>query len=1149
MKSSEKIFVDLWLSLLCLVIMNILYPSAAFCGGEVPGGNQQQMIMMRPPSMYEGTSVSMPEVGPKSAWAESQKALAKDVLRKSDFDVLIVPFQVQGAAVDGIGRSLMTRYLAKKLVDSAQLRCPDPTLVARAFGTARTFNDDEIFALANDLKVKFLVRGYVGHNRNKKMNIMIAVQIRGKDGTLGSQTSALRLEWNDVPFTDEVPPSEAFLPIAGDIVSRLPIPAYRNGEEKLPVLKEIPSLPINLSELAKASENDPLASVYYLQLLGMLYPADHAFDETSARDHLFERSLVALQGISPNLPSYALLKARALFYLHRRPAATTALAAPKSPEEKVFVAYLNGNLSDMERFSADIAPPLHKLFAQIELNDLRVSYGNRPFSDELLAMIVGGSPEWASLITRRFKGRDDWYLQDNTVVKEMLDELFPLPDYTAEQILKKKTVMAITPGLDNEIDFAIFGHYKKLLTQSGQRYLNDGAVKPVARDGLDLLYAIGIANILKNIKMMLLTQGLNEQALEAINRLEFAYQGHVELTYLKVTALSNTAASKNAEIRETLNGQITELRRNVCHWAQGQTQASVRACVSPFPYYDDFPRRPYAHHLFLSGIEVMQQRFFRDPSAEVRGMKGGRPDWLLTEDKMVDAMTVWLLYSNNDFLSFQSLYVKLLDLKRTDESEALWSSNEHRFLGHPLRGAFIAKYRTNANGNPEQTLREAIRLNPGGWDPYLALGRLLLGRGDYETAAREMADYPPFREATFDDTVALSNYAAAAGNEFFRRGRLDAARKFFKLSSSYQTGSAAEFRSYQLLALFDGDYDGFAKSSLAAVKRYNDSVAHSFYVTSLYLTGHKEEADLLCSALDASQHSVTNWMSAVVGSRIAGLSTAETHAWLASRRTNTLEDLRAGSFLLNVHLLDREPTEELAKFPENAGLAMGGGRFQHVDRFLRGYAHLAHKRYAGAFDEFAAFRKQYLPKMHDFSLADYGYVIPYIVRSAAKLGRTVEAEEVLSAVQAARGHSFYVHIGNALLAANRGQHDYAIQNLKAARNNFPNIFSTAISPWYQLVEACEWLYDDTRRPEYRTLAVELARLHQQILPMYAWAYAVEAKFAETGTDRLRPLAIALYLDRQSARIADISSAEKDAAREWFKDNNPFLRKKTKITTF
>ncbi|MGC2061400.1 MAG: hypothetical protein WA610_00350, partial [Thermodesulfovibrionales bacterium] len=438
-------------------------------------------------------STSDKPMAPKSEWMESQKKLFNLLLKNSKFDILIVPFQVRGYAIDEIGRSLMTRYLSKRIEDSTSLTVPDPTLIARAFGPMRSIEDDEIFSLANEIKVKLLVRGYVGHDANERMKVILKVQMRDSDGKLDADTPVTLLEWNDVAFSHGGPPSEAFLSILDDIMSKIPVSATKKVEKKSYQKEENQNLPGSISALVKPTSITPVVSAFDLQLLGMLYPEDHFADDVSARENLFERSLVALSGISTQSPDYRLLKARALFYLNRRPAALVALTSPATPEEKAFMAYLNGNLPDLEKWRSEIRSPLKKLLADIEINDLRVSYGNKPYTDETIKKIADSRPEWEMLISRRLKGKDNWYLQANVVIKKMLDELFPLVNYSVGDIIKSKLIMGSGIEGDSDMDLAIYGHYKKALFQNGQRFLSNGASQVVDRDCLDLLYAIGEA--------------------------------------------------------------------------------------------------------------------------------------------------------------------------------------------------------------------------------------------------------------------------------------------------------------------------------------------------------------------------------------------------------------------------------------------------------------------------------------------------------------------------------------------------------------------------------------------------------------------------------------------------------------------------------
>lgn len=83
---------------------------------------------------------------PVSQWDEKRKALNRSLLKNGSFDLLVIPFQVSGHAIDRVGRSLMARYLANYVERLTGASAAPVTYVARALGeTARNFDPDEIF--------------------------------------------------------------------------------------------------------------------------------------------------------------------------------------------------------------------------------------------------------------------------------------------------------------------------------------------------------------------------------------------------------------------------------------------------------------------------------------------------------------------------------------------------------------------------------------------------------------------------------------------------------------------------------------------------------------------------------------------------------------------------------------------------------------------------------------------------------------------------------------------------------------------------------------------------------------------------------------------------------------------------------------------
>ena len=122
----------------------------------------------------------------------------------------------------------------------------------------------------------------------------------------------------------------------------------------------------------------------------------------------FERSLVVLARLDSNNPEIPLLKARALFYLHRRPAALQAISEPNNPSENGMVALLHGNLPELETQISHIQSPIKKLFAFIDLVDLRHYYEKTPTIPDSAYIFAKQLPEWSQVIFRRFNDLDPW---------------------------------------------------------------------------------------------------------------------------------------------------------------------------------------------------------------------------------------------------------------------------------------------------------------------------------------------------------------------------------------------------------------------------------------------------------------------------------------------------------------------------------------------------------------------------------------------------------------------------------------------------------------------------------------------------------------------------------------------------------------------
>jgi tetratricopeptide (TPR) repeat protein len=208
-------------------------------------------------------------------------------------------------------------------------------------------------------------------------------------------------------------------------------------------------------------------------------------------------------------------------------------------------------------------------------------------------------------------------------------------------------------------------------------------------------------------------------------------------------------------------------------------------------------------------------------------------------------------------------------------------------------------------------------------------------------------------------------------------------------------------------------------------------------------------------------------------------------------------------------------------------------------RFADAYYHLRIKDYKKAFGLF----KELAGSVDEFGKTSSRTLLPFLVQSGVMSGNGSAADLYGEAYRKQIGEDFYYHLAAAFQYYGKGNHKQALESLDRARRTLPDepsqYDSNSFSPLYQLLEASERLYEDSKDDAYGALALEWARLYQDVEPTTAWLYAMEAKLAHTKEARLRPLALTLYLDPRSERIATISKNEKNEALAWLRQNNPF----------
>jgi hypothetical protein len=191
--------------------------------------------------------------------------------------------------------------------------------------------------------------------------------------------------------------------------------------------------------------------------------------------------------------------------------------------------------------------------------------------------------------------------------------------------------------------------------------------------------------------------------------------------------------------------------------------------------------------------------------------------------------------------------------------------------------------------------------------------------------------------------------------------------------------------------------------------------------------------------------------------------------------------------------------------------------------------------HAAAVKKFLALADLY-PIENDYTKVAFAY----FAYSSAKTGDAAGLEKNLDDYA---GPDFDYWLSRAFFAAVRHDAKSAQDGLVHAFNVRPNTDERPIMTEYQWAEACEIVLRETKDARFERMLVDWARKYERIVPWEAWAYAVEAQYSKDPVAANRALALTLYLDPRSPRIAQTSPARLDAARAWLKANNPFLDKR------
>jgi hypothetical protein len=380
------------------------------------------------------------------------------------------------------------------------------------------------------------------------------------------------------------------------------------------------------------------------------------------------------------------------------------------------------------------------------------------------------------------------------------------------------------------------------------------------------------------------------------------------------------------------------------------------------------------------------------------------------------------------------------------------------------------------------------------------------------------------------------------------------------------------------LSVMDRDYLAAVDGLATRAERYATAYAYGDYFSLLHALGRGEDAWSGFGRFAAAFDGPDIWYSALVGHRREGMTEEKVRTWL---RQPQIRDARFRSqrfalgYAILFNMTDRLPPADLGELvaelegrpearidedgyslarphpldPSNVELLSPAAfRADSVERppvgtpvksdlayFGAAVADLRHDNFASAVERFIAMADYYPIDRYTHS-----YVLPYFAEAVAETGDTIGLERYLEQLEGADA-SFDNLLAQAFFAGARDDADAALALVERAFRYRPAIWQRPVFSTYQYVEACEWLYAKTKDPRFRELLIDWAAKRQIMQPTDAWAYALEYTYVRDEERRTRALAMTMYLDPLSARIKAATPAERDKARAWGQENNPFLR--------
>ena len=1137
-----------------------------------------------------------------SPWIASQRLEADKTLGSTAADLLVVPVQCDKEGFDPIERSLITRLVSDRLVRTAGILVPNPTVVFREFGAFRSvYPQEDIDDLANSVHATQALELHACHGQNGRFEFSAILRQEPGSSVLRSKT------WQDLKFDDETPPSLAIDDVLDELVEFIsgakpstPNPA---GKARIDDFR----FPQSIEELKTESAKSPLHAAAYLQLVGMLHPNGWV-DE--ARNDLFERSLVLLRELPHDAPDKRYFEARALAYLGRRPAAVHVLADPRTVQERALLAAINGNITLLRQLVEQMGTSPMEFMAWRDLLLVEQAYSEHP-ERQIVEQFVTDHPVWAPFLYRALRDTNNWADFSAMTVKLGLENLLPNDATTLEAFINSGAARSERPD-ELELTRLVERHVDAFEDATIAAWTNDPknylAVSEL--DIIDLAQSLVVINQWRRVEDDLAIRATPEAALRKIAEFEPLFAGHPAITLQKSRAMDELAQRSSGAERNNLVINGAKAALDGLAWTGQMTPDAAWAARN----YGLFRMRSRI------GMPVEKEHAPESSQKPVRYDEWPRGSWWFAKipgsEEQFGIIQTCVDYSWTAFYCLKGL-IEHPDPRKPAEAqtaEVLLAKYADRYVGSLERTRFeLQVARKHGGGDSEiERLRAQIENGTADWPIYYALGRALKRRGDFQDAQEVFLSFPGFSDTRHEQALSNGYHAYDAGSMFYWIGQYELAAPLLEMAAANGAGSEGSLSAGYRLALIEGDLDNAQDWAAARARRYQSKYAIRDLQEILHLRGESELAWSIFAQVQPMYDEPPIWSGPLVGHRMASASVDDIADWIAASQPRSNATMFVGRglgvfkmsarYLLLTGTMDRAPGSELltamSRFrsqlrpmyfpygqpnsfkpelrPVSRSFVADGGQILEHDALVPMPMDDAEKpekpqpgkhvqidtRYellAQAMSAFLSGDHQRAFELFD-ETAHYYYLdeyLPYyafsasVVHHAGHLSRALAAREP-SLEEIARkesldhselGYRFDEDLTYAVLASFEGKHEEALGYLERAMNNRPYVEARTLYPYYEVVDLADRLYERTKVTSYRSYALDLARRHTVVLPMYGWAYFVVAKFSESPDERIRAAASGLKLDPLSYRGSKLPSELVRQAKAYLSENDaPYLHR-------